>query len=183
MSEQAHKDVVLQIGDFHFGGGRTRIRTLLGSCVSITMWHPRMKIGGMCHYLLPRRGSTEVALGASEGNYAEGAMQLFMRELRRTRTRPEEYVVKLFGGGSMFKDANDRGDAFADPRESAAAALNVAEQNVRAGRELLAANGFSITAEQVGGYGSRLLIFEVWSGDVWLRRGKALGANPVGAAA
>lgn len=181
MSEQAHKDVVLQIGDFHFGGGRTRIRTLLGSCVSITLWHPRMKIGGMCHYLLPRRGTTEVALGASEGNYAEGALQLFMRELRRTRTRPEEYVVKLFGGGSMFKDAG--GDAFADPMESSAAALNVAEQNVKAGHELLAANGFTIAAEQVGGFGSRLLIFEVWSGDVWLRRGRALQTQDVGVAA
>lgn len=183
MSEQAHKDVVLQIGDFHFGGGRTRIRTLLGSCISIVMWHPRMKIGGMCHYLLPRRGTTEVALVASEGNYAEGAMQLFLRELRRTRTRPEEYVVKLFGGGSMFKEARERGDAFADHTESTTAALNVAEQNVNAGRELLAVNGFTIAAEQVGGYGSRLLIFEVWSGDVWLRRGNALATNDVGAAA
>ncbi len=101
MSEQVQNDVVLQIGDFHFGGGRTRIRTLLGSCISITLWHPRLKIGGMCHYLLPRRGNTDLAQTASEGNYAEGAMQLFMRELRRTRTAPDEYVAKLFGGGHI----------------------------------------------------------------------------------
>lgn len=183
MSNQAHKDVVLQIGDFHFGGGRTRIRTLLGSCVSITMWHPRLKIGGMCHYLLPRRGVTEVAQTSSEGSYAEGAMQLFLRELRRTRTKPEEYVAKLFGGGCMFRDSRDSGNAFEDAEANAASTLNVAEQNVRAGRELLEQHGFDISAEQVGGYGSRVLIFEVWSGDVWLRRGGPLGAQSSGAAA
>ncbi len=45
--------VVLRPGDFHFGGGHTRISTLLGSCVSITLWHPRRLIGGMCHYMMP----------------------------------------------------------------------------------------------------------------------------------
>jgi chemotaxis protein CheD len=177
VSEQAHKDVVLQIGEFHFGGGRTRIRTLLGSCVSIVLWHPGLQIGGMCHYLLPRRGTTDVAQRASEGNYAEGAMQLFMRELRRTRTLPREYVAKLFGGGCMFKDRNDRGDAFGvGPAEDE---QGVAMQNVQAGRELLSQHGFTIMAEQVGGLGSRILIFEVWSGDVWVRRGGPLGARSV----
>lgn len=176
MSEQADKDVVLQIGHFHFGGGRTRIRTLLGSCISITMWHPGMKIGGMCHYLLPRRGTTELAQGAGEGNYAEGALNLFMRELRRTRTRPEEYVTKLFGGGCMFRDPNDPGDAFAMD-EPAAGARSVSEQNVQAGLDLLDQHGFRIAAQQVGGYGSRVVIFEVWSGDVWVRRGGPLGSR------
>lgn len=182
MTDQAHKDVLLQIGDFHFGGGRTRVRTLLGSCISITLWHPRLRIGGMCHYLLPRRGTSDVAQSASEGHYAEGAIQLFLRELRRTRTRPEEYVAKLFGGGCMFRGAGAPEDAFATP-EPPGAGLNVAEQNVRAGRELLGEHGFSVAAEQVGGFGSRLLIFEIWSGDVWLRRGNALGQRALGAAA
>ncbi len=38
--------VTLKAGEFHFGGGPTRISTLLGSCVSITLWHPRKRIGG-----------------------------------------------------------------------------------------------------------------------------------------
>jgi hypothetical protein len=31
------------------------LRTLLGSCVAITLWHPTRRIGGMCHFLLPER--------------------------------------------------------------------------------------------------------------------------------
>ena len=40
-------EIFLQPGDFYFGGADTRIRTILGSCVSITMWHPTRLIGGM----------------------------------------------------------------------------------------------------------------------------------------
>ena len=176
MSEPACNEVVLWIGDFHFGGGRTRIRTLLGSCISITLWHPRLKIGGMCHYLLPRRCTSEVTQAAAEGQYAAGAMQLFLRELHQTGTRPEDYVAKLFGGGCMFHDA------FTEPA-SPVALRNVAEQNIRAARELLSRYGFRIAAEEVGGFGSRQVIFEAWSGNVWLRRGSALCLPQLGAAA
>ena len=48
-------EIFLQPGEFYFGEGKTRIRTLLGSCVAITLWHPRLHIGGMSHYMLPSR--------------------------------------------------------------------------------------------------------------------------------
>ncbi|WP_209005499.1 hypothetical protein [Steroidobacter agaridevorans] len=153
-------EVVLKIGQFYFGGGRTKIRTLLGSCVSITMWHPRLKIGGMCHYMLPQRGAGGTASSAAEGNYADEVMQMFLGEIRHAGTRPRDYIVKLFGGGCMFADSSEL-------RE-------VSGRNVSAGRTLLARHGFSISAENTGGSGSRVLVFELWSGDVWIRRGLAL---------
>ena len=64
-------DVFLQPGEFYFGEEKTRIRTLLGSCVAVTLWHPKLRIGGMCHYMLPRRPRDKA--GAAEkldGRYA-----------------------------------------------------------------------------------------------------------------
>jgi chemotaxis protein CheD len=171
VNEPANNEVVLQIGDFYFGGGRTRVRTLLGSCVAIVLWHPRLRIGGMCHYLLPRRGTTDVALRASEGHYAEGALRLFRRELDRTRTLPQEYVAKMFGGGCMFhRTASGATDPLADEH-------GVAVQNIQVGRDLLQQYGFTLTAEQLGGLGSRMVVFDIWSGDVWIRRGEPLSAR------
>lgn len=180
MQTGATTEVVLNIGEFYFGGGQTKIRTLLGSCVSIVMWHPRFKIGGMCHYMLPRRGSGDTAAAAPSGNYAEGAMQLFLRELRNSGTYPHDYIVKLFGGGQMFVGASE------PPRFTETAALRtdmheVSTRNIAAGRELLARHGFTISAEHTGGYGSRVLVFELWSGDVWIRRGTALNNGGVSA--
>ena len=96
-------DVFLQPGDFYFGDSETRIRTLLGSCVAITIWHPRLHIGGMCHYMLPRRPRHK-ADDVLDGRYAEDVMQLFMHELKRSKTKPTEYKAKLFGGGNMFSN-------------------------------------------------------------------------------
>ena len=110
--------------------------------------------------MLPQRGTGETASSAAKGNYADEVMQMFLREIRHAGTRPQEYIVKLFGGGCMFADSNE--------------IREVSGRNISAGRALLAEHGFSISAENTGGYGSRVLVFELWSGDVWIRRGLAV---------
>ena len=45
-------EVFLQPGELYFGDRYTRLRTLLGSCVSIVLWHREALLGGMCHYML-----------------------------------------------------------------------------------------------------------------------------------
>ncbi|CAG1022256.1 chemotaxis protein CheD [Methylomonas sp. LL1] len=160
MSSHAHQpaqfvDVFLQPGEFYFGGRETRIRTVLGSCVAITMWHPRLQVGGMCHYLLAESRGRGKEHGL-DGRYAGDAISLFMRELEKNASRPVDYEVKLFGGGNQFPDhaGNSR--------------INVSDNNVEVGRKLLKQHGFTLKAEHSGGIGPRNVIFDVWCGNVWL---------------
>lgn len=149
------RDVLLRPGDFHFGGAGTRIRTLLGSCVSITMWHPQRQIGGMCHFVVPTR-----RLGVADdldGRYADEAVALFLLEIARHRTCPEQYVVKMFGGGSQF------------PLHPGSGLPHVPSDNIAAGLSLLAAHGFTLSSRHLGGTGARSLAFDITSGDVWLK--------------
>lgn len=148
-------------GEFYFGDRHTRIRTLLGSCVSIILWHPRLLIGGMSHFMLPARGARSKDSGGLDGRYAEEAMQLFLRELRAGKTRPSEYQVKLFGGGSMFPDAT-----------KSAGASDISGENIEIGRALVKRHGFRIAVEDLGGTGHRQVIFDLWSGNVWVRQHK-----------
>ncbi|MEW6612556.1 MAG: chemotaxis protein CheD [Pseudomonadota bacterium] len=149
-------EIFLQPGDFYFGDADTRIRTILGSCVSITLWHPGLRVGGMCHYMLPSRGGR---LGdALDGRYAEEAMQLFLRELRPFKAPPQAWEAKLFGGADMFPHIEKR------------EASLVGQRNVAMGRALLNGYGFRVVAEHVGGVGHRRLIFDLWSGAVWLKQ-------------
>lgn len=151
-------EVFLAPGEFWFGDDRTRIRTLLGSCVAITLWHPRMRIGGMCHYMLPHR--PHPAGGEPlDGRYADEAMELFLRELRRSNTAAGDYHVKLFGGGRMFASQH------ATTRHA-----DISERNMDAGRELVMRHGFRLHAHDMGGEGHRNVILDLWSGDVWLKR-------------
>lgn len=153
-------EIFLQPGDFYFGDRKTRLRTLLGSCVSITAWHPGRLLGGMCHFMLPSSGTNPSF--ELDGRYADEAMRLFLAEMKLARTLPSEYVVKLFGGGNMF------------PSNTQKIKDLVGDRNIQAGRKLIQANGMRQTAEDLGGVGHRSIIFDVWSGDVWVKRSQQL---------
>ena len=156
------QSVVIQAGEFHFGGGRTRISTLLGSCVSITLWHPRRRIGGMCHYMLTRRHRPDGA--ALDGRFAGEAFELFLRHVERHGTRPTEYQAKLFGGANMFANA-------------AAGRLDIGARNIEYGQRLLALHNISLISRHVGGSGRRKLHFDLWDGNVWLAFPEGEGAE------
>jgi chemotaxis protein CheD len=147
-------EIHLKAGEFFFGGGHQRIHTLLGSCVTVTLWHPRLHLGGMCHFVLPARPRLPgVDLDA---RYADEAFTLFDRSIARQGTRASDYQAKIFGGGNMFS------------RTFTAASADVGRQNIRAARELLAERNIGLVSEHVGGAGHRKLYFDIWSGDVWL---------------
>ena len=74
-------EIFLQPGEIFFGDSSTRIRTVLGSCVAMTLWHPQRKVGGMCHYMLAQRRGRGEPDGALNGKYADEALQLLLREI------------------------------------------------------------------------------------------------------
>lgn len=154
MSARPIDDIFLHPGEFYFGFAPGRIGTLLGSCVSVTLWHPRRRIGGMCHILLHgrRRGDGE----ALDPRYADETIELFVRELRRHGLAPGECQAKLFGGGRMFSG-------------QLLGPLEIGRRNIEATRSALAEHGLPIVAEHVGGTGRRRLNFDLSTGDVWLK--------------
>ncbi len=164
MRKPAHvREVFLNPGDFYFGGEETRIVTLLGSCISITVWHPVLHIGGMCHYLLPSH-NTRGKKQNLDGRYADEAIQLLLREIAGHHTRPLEYQIKIFGGGNMFPQYKDK--------HTDASPSDIGTRNIEAARRLLKEHGFPIHTEHVGDEGHRKLIFNLWDGNVWLRHVK-----------
>lgn len=146
--------VNLEIGGFHFGGAPLRIATLLGSCVSVTMWHPRLHAGGMCHVQFPGR-SSGFRTGQYDARYAADAIARFDLAIKRQGAPMADYTVKLFGGGNMFPE---RGPAIID----------VGGQNIAEVRHLLRERGLKPTVEHVGGAGHRKLVLDLTTGDVWL---------------
>jgi chemotaxis protein CheD len=150
--DRAVIDIFLGPGDLYFGDRTCRIRTLLGSCVAVTLWHPRVRIGGMCHYVVPTRRPLGPGHELS-GHYADEAIELLLREIAATATSPQDYQVKMFGGGSQFTDLT----------------MNVATKNVEAGLGLLKSHHLSLTSMHFGGTGHRQIVLDVFTGDVWVR--------------
>lgn len=151
-------DIFLHPGDIYFGDADTRLRTILGSCLTITMWHPKYRIGGMSHCLLPGHGRL-VAPDQLDGKYVDEALSWLFNEAQRKGTRPKDYEFKLFGGSDMFEKSRSR-DAVTIGRQNALRAIAVLDKL-----------NLSILTHDIGGTVSRSLIFEVSTGDVWIRRG------------
>ena len=151
------REVFLNAGDFYFhrpeGAAQAPVvlRTLLGSCVSVLLWHPEKKMGGMSHAVLPTRSQS---YGEMDGNHCPGSIKLFLRELQRTATNPGQYHVFLLGGARMSLGQLN------------AQRVSVGDRNVECCRELLNGAGFSIRKEHIGLTGPRRVEFNLATGGI-----------------
>lgn len=151
-------DLFLQPGEYFVGDASYRLRTLLGSCVSITLWHPALKVGAMSHFLLARRGPGTNASASHDARYGEEAMQLMLAELKQMSVDAGECEAKIFGGGNMF------------PGQMLPDRMQVGRRNGEAARELLRRHAIPIVSESLFGTGHRQIIFDIETGDVWSRQ-------------
>ncbi len=163
MTRIAHlMDIFLAPGELFVGDFNFQIRTILGSCVSITLWHPGLRIGGMSHFLLPTRGT---AAGGPEldGRYGDEALQLMFADLRAAGVNPQQCEAKIFGGGNMFPgNQHSRGHQ--------QVGIHVGQRNGEAARALLKAHQIGVVSESLFGIGHRQIVFDVSKGDVWARQ-------------
>lgn len=150
------RQVMLLPGQMSFTTAPATLRTLLGSCVSITVWHPGKRFGGMCHYLLP--GRARRAGEALDGRYGDEAMEAMVARLLRTGTQPGEYIAHLYGGADTMPDGNGL-------------KFNVGERNIEQGWKLIDRYGFSLEGIDVGEDVPRTVSIDIASGSIDMKRG------------
>jgi len=152
------QDTYLQPGAYFVGGAPHRVRTLLGSCVSITMWNRERRIGAMSHFLLAARPARGAGTACLDGRYGDEALRLMLEELALYGIGPADCEAKIFGGGHMFPGMKTKG------------AFDIGRRNGETARALLQGLGARVVSENLFGNGHRYLVFDIASGHVWLRR-------------
>ncbi len=150
------KEHFLHPGEFHFAKAPEKIGTLLGSCIAIVLWHPILKRGGMCHFVLPRRPNHKVH-NELDGRYADDAIKLFEQSVKKYRTSLNEYQAKIFGGGNHLPHQSDKQDS-------------IGTKNAEAAMTLLIERNVDIMVADVGENWARRVIFELQTGDVWVKK-------------
>lgn len=155
-------EIFLQPGEFYWGDAYTRIRTLLGSCVTLTAWHPTLLVGGMTHIMIPARqtatGYAELTLNAK---YAEDALEMLVAEMGKQDPQLQHFQLKLFGGGDMFSRVN--------PAHSSASQASIGSKNIAMTKRWLQDRQLKLHAEHSGGSGHRSVVFDIWNGYVWVK--------------
>lgn len=152
-------------GQWYVGRGQRGLKTVLGSCVTVTFWHPGQRVGAMCHYMLPGAPRDR----ADDARYAEGALQILVQRLRGVGCEPGECRVELHGGGAWNTGQTIR-------YEEAVGARNVEEA-----WRLCRRYGLQVSAHDLGGHYYRTVHMNLADGTVRSARQRwctpALGAG------
>jgi chemotaxis protein CheD len=146
----------LLAGDFYVTCQDEVLDTVLGSCVSACIRHPRLRIGGMNHFMLPRsNGRSDDAWGkgvALATRYGSASMEQLINRILAAGGDRSELEVKIFGGGQVLASLTD-----------------VGAHNVKFVREFLRDEGMSLAAEDVGASCARHVQYFPLTGRVRLR--------------
>jgi chemotaxis protein CheD len=104
--------------------------------------------------------------GDLDGRYGVEALWLMLRDLVRAGADPSQCEAKIFGGGNMFPEHRSDGNA------------NVGVRNGQTAHALLTELGLHIVSESLFGIGHRNIIFDIASGNVWVRQIKPVALTP-----
>jgi chemotaxis protein CheD len=150
------KEIMLMPGELFFGKDVPCLRTLLGSCVAVTLWNPRLRIGGMCHFLLPSR--SRPANTPRDGKYGDEAIGMLVDAIKRTGSLPGDYEAHLYGGADTMPDLER-------------AMRYVGERNIEMGWKLIDEHGFQLVGVDVGENIPRVVRMNLLTGQVEMSRG------------
>lgn len=87
-------------GEFYFSEKNRLITTVLGSCVAACIWDKKRGIGGLNHFMLPGKPSSDVDKSARYGNFA---MKILISHIIQQGGKREDLVAKVFGGGKVMQ--------------------------------------------------------------------------------
>lgn len=93
------KALELMPGDVALGRKGDRLKTLLGSCISVILTDPRRTVGAMCHIVHVGRPK---AANLHNTAYGVVAMDEMFHRLQSVGVVPQQCVAFVHGGGNMF---------------------------------------------------------------------------------
>ncbi|GAV26179.1 chemotaxis protein CheD [Carboxydothermus islandicus] len=148
----------LQVGiaDYKLGSSPVKIVTYgLGSCVGVSFYEPRLKLGALLHIMLP--DSTQFSGQLKPEKFADTGIPLVVRELEKQGARKSSLEVKMVGGAQMFSGPG------------AQTVMNIGERNIAMCRKVIAQMGLKLVAEDVGGNKGRTMILDTATGNVTVK--------------
>jgi len=101
-------------GETHVSDSANEVlTTVLGSCIAACIRDPRVKIGGMNHFLLPEGDGND----RNAQRYGVNAMELLINGLLKRGANRQRLEAKIFGGANVLaglSDVGTRNAAFAE---------------------------------------------------------------------
>jgi len=149
---QKTNEIIVETGCIKISDNSNALITgALGSCVAITLYDRRQKLGGMLHYILPENPG-----GKEKAKYADTGIKLLLEKMLALNARKEDLEAKMIGGAIMFAE-------FMDDVEN-----SIGKRNVKKGKETLKKLEIKLSAQDIGGNYGRSIRFQLLNGNVYI---------------
>ena len=125
------------MADYKVGAApSTLISYGLGSCIGLSLYDPKAKVGGLLHYMLP--DSKRARSSDTPAKFIDTGFPLMLADVLKLGGARSRLVAKIAGGAQMFACSNTT------------SVMRVGERNTQAAKELLAQHGIRFIAEDTG---------------------------------
>jgi len=151
--------IYLQPGQMVVARAPAYIKTVLGSCLAITMRSATGAIAAVSHCILPEPSPGELPTSAAErAKYVDMCIPLMLQRLREAGADCTALEVKVFGGADNLRA---RGSELP---------YHVGQRNLETALKILHASGLDPLVVEAGGSQGRVLVFYPGSGDAYLKQ-------------
>ena len=141
------KETLVGMGQIAAGRAPERMKTVLGSCIGLAIYHPRLKTGAIAHVVLP----DSAGRGGAPGKFADTAVPEMLKLLKELGAPPHGLTAKLAGGANMFGGSGP---------------LQIGDANAEAVVRALRSIGIQAAGQDVGGTKGRRVTFDCTSGEM-----------------
>ncbi len=139
---------VTSVGMGQIGAGQATatFRSVLGSCIGLAFYNPKLKAGTFAHIVLPESAGRPGSLG----KFADTAIPEMIRLMKGYGVMPSQIVARMAGGANMFGHGGP---------------MQIGDFNAKAVKLGLAQAGIRLASESIGGTKGRRVIFDCQSGE------------------
>ncbi len=160
----------LDPGEIFINTQPAEIYTVLGSCVSITLYHPRLKQVAMSHCRKPDQTCYHMVDGLKIcrelGDYVACSLRFMLAFFDQKGIERKELIIKLFGGALMSQGVAPVGNK----EEGSHLFTSMGKRNSERALELIRNERLHLTASDIGGPWARQIVFYTHTGEVQLKR-------------
>lgn len=160
--------VTVPVGGFYATDSPTLITTSLGSCVSVTMFDPVAKIGGLNHIVLPGNfieNECEQMLEEEDSRYGIFSMEKLLYKMESLGADRKNLQIKIFGASLINSDKKEQ-----DLRSETNYSINVQKQNIEFVKAFLSMARLKIHDELIFQKEALRITLNTLNGEVEVKR-------------
>jgi chemotaxis protein CheD len=141
-------------GEVKSGGKSTELVShAIGSCIVITAYDPKNRMGGMAHVMLPGKAPDKNI--RQRTRYADDAIEELIHSIHIAPEDFQRIEICLVGAGNVLNKLDDI----------------ICNKNIQSIIKLLKMKNLTISAQSLGGTKRRAVRFDIETGNIFLKKG------------